>query len=127
MTNLDEVIQVFKPAVIEALEQLKTERRSAVVCEKQLGGLDPSRMSEIRKGRRELSYYYFAWFARGGIFTVKQLMGGKRLEDFTPEQREILKSLELEPRIAAKVQTAISQGIDVETIIDALLQQASKK
>ena len=127
MQKLNGQIQIFKPVVLEVLEQLRIERRSQDVCKHQLNGLDPSRLSELRKGKRELSYYYLALFVRGGLITVKQLMGGKTLDDFSPEQQEIIRSLDLEPRLAAKVHLALSRGIDIESILDTLLHQPTEK
>jgi len=52
-----------------------------------------NRFAELRSGKRDLSFYFLNIMINGGVLNVSQILRGRKLENLTDVERDIVRKL----------------------------------
>ena len=115
----------FAPRVREILREFRDERQLATIA-KQLG-FHQSRLTEMITKNSQGEYktritpYYLARFIEGGIMSVDQILGDRRLEDLPKRPRMFFERMTVPQTTLRLVIEAQKRGINVERILHIML------
>ena len=59
--------------------------------------------------------------------TVKQLLGGKKLEELSPEERRFIERFTLKDATMDRIAAVKDRGLDLDNILDSILGRGSDK
>lgn len=76
-----------------------------------------NRLSELRSGKRALTFFFAHLMIKGGIMTVDQILRGRKLADVEPVERELILRLEADLEALELLHEAKEQGIDGKAIL----------
>ena len=82
-----------------------------------------NRLAELRSGRRELSFYFLSIMINGGVMSVNQILRGRKLDDLTAAEREIVLKLTADPEILELLHQAKDEGVDVKQPLKVYLKK----
>ena len=82
-----------------------------------------NRLAELRSGRRELSFYFLSIMINGGVMSVNQILRGRKLDDLTAAEREIVLKLTADPEILELLRQAKDEGVDVKQLLKVYLKK----
>lgn len=82
-----------------------------------------NRLAELRSGRRELSFYFLSIMINGGVMSVNQILRGRKLDDLTAAEREIVLKLTADPEILELLHQAKDEGVDVKQLLKVYLKK----
>lgn len=69
-----------------------------------------NRLAELRSGRRELSFYFLSIMINGGVMSVNQILRGRKLDDLTAAERDIVLKLTADSEILELLHQAKAEG-----------------
>lgn len=116
---MDRISSRWVANTLKALERYREERQLAFVARSIR--VHPNRLSEILKGKRELTEYYLGRLLTGGFVTIEQLLGGKKLEDLSPEERRFIERFMLKDATMDRIAAVRDRGLDLDNILDSIL------
>lgn len=118
----------YKPTVIKELSRVKDAERGGLSSLAKRIDMDPSRLSELLGGRRNLTSEYLIKMIGGGFLTVDQLLKGRDMNDLSPEEREFINSLKIvEDREWIQIITELKKQPSVEKTAKEMLKGLFKK
>ena len=115
----------FAPRIREILREFRDERQLTTIA-KQLG-FHQSRLTEMITKNSQGEYktritpYYLARFIEGGIMSVDQILGDRRLEDLPKRPRMFFERMIVPQSTLRLVIEAQERGINVERILYIML------
>ena len=115
----------FAPRIRAILRENRNERQLATIA-KQLG-FHQSRLTEMITKNSQGDYktritpYYLARFIEGGIMSVDQILGDRRLEDLPKRPRMFFERMTVPQSTLRLVIEAQKRGINVERILHIML------
>lgn len=120
--------QIQNDILIPALDKLSTTRGDLADLAKRLEivfGMRhaKNRLSELRSGKRTLSFYFLQLMIDGGVMTVKQIMRGRSMEELNDTEREIILRLTADREILQLLYEAQQEGFDVKTLLKISLKK----
>lgn len=120
--------QTQNDILIPALDKLSTTRGDLADLAKRLEsnfGMRhaKNRLSELRSGKRTLSYYFLQLMIDGGVMTVKQILRGRGMDELTGEERDIVLRLTADREILQLLYEAQQEGLDVKTLLKISLKK----
>ncbi len=119
----------YKPIVIKELSRVKGAERGGLSALAKKIDMDPSRLSELLGGRRNLTSEYVIKMVGGGFLTVDQLLRGRDVDDLGPDEKEFIDSLKIvEDREWMQIITNLKrQSPEVERMAKEMLKGLVKK
>ena len=89
------LLERYKPVIVRELERLKESERGGLKNLANRIKLDPSRLSELIAGKRNLTTDYVVKMVAGGFITVQQLLGGRSLADIAKDEAALIEYLQV--------------------------------
>jgi hypothetical protein len=83
-----------------------------------------NRLSELRSGNRELSFFYLNILLKGGVMTVEQILRGRKIEELNDTEREIVLRLSTDSEILQLIYEGQRDGIDVKQLLKISLKRS---
>jgi hypothetical protein len=83
--------------------------------------LDKHRLTELKNGRRDLTFYYLNIFVLGGVMTVEDILRKKPMESLTKEERTVVLRLDADPEILELIYAAKKKGLPVKELLNITL------
>ena len=123
-------IEEFAPRIREIIGEYRDSRQLTSIAKRL--GITPARLTEmITKDdtgnyRRNITPYYLGKFIDGGVMTVRQILGDRRLEDLPDRSRLFFERFMLPRKTIQLVSVAQDRGIDVEKILQEILYPSIK-
>ena len=123
---MDGIARRFLPQVAAVIEE--GIRARAVSKWARESGLDRSRFTEIKEGKKPLTFYYICVLVRRGIVNINQLLGGRRIEDLPPDVRMFIVALQAidNPEIVEALVEATSAGVSIPELLKAAAAAARR-
>ena len=123
-------LEEFAPRIREIIGEYRNERKLTSIA-KRLGITSPRLTEMITKDdtgnyRRNITPYYLGKFIDGGVMTVRQILGDRRLEDLPDRSRLFFERFMLPRKTIQLVSVAQDRGIDVEKILQEILYPSIK-
>ena len=124
--------QFFKPiqndTLIPILDNMAAERGALADLARKMQSRygmrhAKNRLAELRSGRRELSFYFLSIMINGGVMSVNQILRGRKLDDLTAAEREIVLKLTADPEILELLRQAKDEGVDVKQLLKVYLKK----
>ena len=115
----------FAPRVRKILREFRDKRQLATIAKKL--GFHQSRLTEMLTKNDQGEYktritpYYLARFIEGGIMSVDQVLGDRRLQDLPLRPRIFFERMSVPQTTLRLVIEAQKRGIDVERILRLML------
>jgi len=123
-------IAEFAPEVRNILREFRKKRKLSEVAQNL--GFHSARLTEMitRNGngdyKRKITAYYLAKFIDGGVMTVQQVLGNRRLEDLPPRKRIFFERMILYRNTLELVIEAQRRGFDVDSLLETILSPKEK-
>ena len=123
-------LEEFAPRIREIIGGYRDKRQLTSIA-KRLGITSPRLTEMITKDdtgnyRRSITPYYLGKLLDGGVMTVRQVLGDRRLEDLPDRSRLFFERFMLPRKTIQLVATAQDRGIDVEKILQEILYPSIK-
>jgi hypothetical protein len=83
--------------------------------------LDKHRLTELKNGRRELTFYYLNILVTGGVMTVEDILSKKPMDSLTKEERTVVLRLDADPEILELIYEAKKKGLPVKELLNLTL------
>lgn len=113
--------------VIPILNGYKADRGSltdlANSLEKQGVTNAKQRLSELRSGRRELTFYYLQMLINGGVMTVDQILNKRKFEDCSKDEQVIIGKLMLSDEVVSLLLECRDKKLNVTKFLRSLLNK----
>lgn len=81
------------------------------------------RLSELRSGSRVLSFYFLKIMVNGGLMGIDQILRGRKIDDLTPIEKDIVLRLIADPEIIQLIYEATKEGFDVKQLLKISLKK----
>ena len=120
-----DALEAFAPKVREILRAYRTKRQLSAIAASL--GFHGARLAEMvnkdAEGnyKRRISPYYLAKFIEGGVMTVEDILGGRRLQDIPERARMFFERMILSRKTINLVVEAKRRGIDVDKLLETIL------
>ena len=123
-------LEEFAPRIREIIGGYRDKRQLTSIA-KRLGITAPRLTEMITKDetgdyRRNITPYYLGKLIDGGVMTVRQILGDRRLEDLPDRARLFFERFMLPRKTIQLVAAAQDRGIDVEKILQEILYPSMK-
>ena len=115
------LLRKYKEPVIRILKDLRDRRELSHVAKEKLDGMKTVRLTEIHTGARELTPYYLAKFAKGGIVSLDSILQGRKLEDLPREEKILLMKIFAPDEETELLWEAKNKGVNVVAYLRQLL------
>lgn len=117
MSKEVDILRKYKAPVIKALNNLKKQRSISKICREYLNGMNPSRITEILSGRRELTPYYLRKFTGAGIVDLEQILDGKSFANLPEDDQVLFQRLVIDDETIRLLLAVKKKGIDIMQIL----------
>ena len=118
---------IQKNVLIPILDDLYSKRGELADIARKLENIGmahaKNRLSELRAGKRKLTYYYLQLLIAGGIMNVKQILNKRKLDDLTKEEKDLVLRWRLPASLVDLLYEAEKSGIDIEKLIKVTLKK----
>ena len=81
------------------------------------------RLSELKKDKRDLAFFFACILIDGGVMTVDQIMRGRKMDELNEAERKIIRKLRVSDRLLELVDEAETGGLDVEKLLEIHLKK----
>lgn len=81
------------------------------------------RLSELRSGKRLLSFFYLNILILGGVMSINQILHGRKLEELNDTERDIVLRLMADPETLRLLYEAEKDGLDVKKLLKIHLKK----
>ena len=71
------------------------------------------RLSELKRDRRDLTFFSTSLLIEGGVMTIDQIMRGRRMDELGETEQRIIRKLQASDEILQEVARASADGFDV--------------
>ena len=125
-----DALDEFAPRIREIIARYRNERQLTSIAKRL--GITPARLTEmITKDdngnyRRNITPYYLGRLLDGGVMTVRQILGDRRLKDLPDRLRLYFERFMLPRKTIQLVVEAQDRGVDVEKILQEILYPSMK-
>jgi hypothetical protein len=126
-----DAIEEFAPEVRNILREIRKKRKLSAVARKL--GFHHARLTEMitKNGdgdyKRKITPFYLAKFIDGGVMTVQQVLGNKRLEDLPLHERIFFERMIVSKNTLRLVVEAQRRGIDIDRLLETILYTKGKE
>lgn len=116
------ILKKYNQPVIEALKKLREKRRVSKICREHFNGMNPSRITEIIRGERDLTPYYLKKFINAGIVDLKEIFEGKKFSDIPKEDHILFKRLNIRDETLFLISQIENSGINLDLLLKEKLE-----
>lgn len=85
--------------------------------------INKQRLTELKNGRRELTFYYLNLLRTGGVMTVEDILRKKPMDSLTKDERIIILRLTADPEILELIYEAQKNGLPVKDLLKLTLKR----
>jgi hypothetical protein len=104
---------------IQPLLKVYADRRELSIIAKKLGIKHRSRLTELKNGDRKLTFFWLNIFVSGGIMSVNSITKGRKLNELSEVERNIVLRLDPEIEELTLLFKAKRMNIDVKSLLKA--------
>jgi len=109
--------EVIRPILIDYAQQ----RRLSELAIK-LGVDHRSRLSELKNGNRDLTFFWLNIFVKGGIMGIDQILRGRELSELNDVELDTVLRLDPDKEILVLFYKAKRQGVDVKGLLRSVVK-----
>lgn len=105
------------------LQRYAADRQLSELAKK-LGIEHRSRLTELKNGNRDLTFFWLNIFFKGGIMTADNILKGRKLSELNEIELDTVLRLDPEKEELLLIYRAKRQGIDVKSLLKSILKDA---
>jgi len=112
--------KIRREVVAPFLEDQKQQREMSALARK-LGIQHRSRLTELKNGQRELTFFWLNIFVKGGVMTAEQILRGRKFEEMSEVEKDTFVRVALDTDELYLHYKAKKQGVDVKAMLKATI------
>ena len=114
-----DIIKAFAPMIISRLREMADKKELSSAA--RVMNIQVSRLSEMASGDRKISAHYLGKLFKGGFITLEHILQGRKLEDLTDDEQEVLFTLRMKKSLTRLLMEYEKRNMDAEAILTAVL------
>lgn len=99
------------------------EKRQLAELSHNLNIKHKSRLTELKNGKRKLTFFWLNLFFEGGVMGVNNITRGRKLSDLSEIERKTVLRLAPDDETLVLIHQIEELGLDVKTILKAILKK----
>lgn len=103
------------------LEEYKQKRQLSELAKK-LGIEHRSRLTELKNGDRDLTFFWLNIFIKGGVMSVDNILRGRRLDELEENELDAVLRLDPDKEELLLMYKAKRQGINVKNMLKSVIK-----
>jgi hypothetical protein len=107
----------IKPILNEYMQERKLSELA-----KMLGIKHRSRLTELKNGQRELTFFWLNIFVKGGVMSVDRILRGRNLSDLEDIELDTVLRLDPDKDELILLYKAKRQGIDIKSMLKSIIK-----
>ncbi len=121
--------KIQRDILIPILDRISQQRGELAILARRLEGEfqmkhAKHRLSELRSGKRTLSFYFLKIIINGGVMSVEQILRGRKLDELNPTEKDIVLRLMADPETLQLIYEAEQSGFDVRSLLKISLKRS---